>query len=202
MSLNVPVLEQSFNLIEPRASEFADSFYATLFADCPEAMPLFANTNMEKQKQKLIMSLVYVITHLRYPDALSAALRDLGAKHVTHGATFNQYPVVGAALLKTLKSYLGENWTAEVERAWNDAYQAISDLMIEGAKEYEATLAPKESLSVVQEPPIEKKNLTQFKYIAAALGAAIALMFGFWLYKMQNNAGINTAPAETIAPSN
>jgi hemoglobin-like flavoprotein len=51
MSLNVEVLEQTFKAIEPRAEDFAISFYDTLFTDYPEARLLFANTEMKKTKK-------------------------------------------------------------------------------------------------------------------------------------------------------
>jgi nitric oxide dioxygenase len=209
MPLNVSVLEQSFNLVEPKAKEFADSFYDTLFTDCPESRPLFANTDMEKQKQKLIMSLVYVVTNLRYPEILKQTLKDLGAKHVTHGAVREQYPIVGDALLKTLKSYLGTSWTGEVEQAWNDAYQEIAALMIEGAQEYEATLTP-------PEPPAENNNPSQqsipkddflpelkgLKTFLIACGVMGGLLFGFWLYTIQNESPSNASPPNNETPSN
>ena len=40
MSLNVELLEQSFDKIKPRADEFAASFYEKLFTTHPELKPL------------------------------------------------------------------------------------------------------------------------------------------------------------------
>lgn len=45
MSLNVELLEQSFEQIKPRANDFVASFYENLFAAHPEVKPLFAHTN-------------------------------------------------------------------------------------------------------------------------------------------------------------
>lgn len=140
MPLNVPVLEQTFSLVEPRASEFATSFYDILFANCPEARPLFAKTDMEKQKNKLIMSLVYVVSNLNYPNQLTSTLKDLGAKHFTYGAMQEHYPIVGQALLQTLETYLGFHWTLEIQQAWTDAYHEIARIMLEGAKEHQSNL--------------------------------------------------------------
>jgi hemoglobin-like flavoprotein len=133
MSLNVELLEQSFEQIKPCASEFASSFYTTLFADYPAAKPLFANTDMATQKKKLINALVLVIQNLRNPDVLTSALKGLGANHVKYGALPEHYPLVGMALLKTFESYLGKDWTPDVKQAWVDAYGAITTLMLEGA---------------------------------------------------------------------
>ncbi len=141
MSLNADVLERTFQMVEPRADNFAKDFYKTLFTDCPEAKPLFASTDMASQQKKLTMSLVYIVANLRHPNHLVKSLKELGAKHLSYGAASVHYPIVGAALLKTLAAYLGQEWTPEVEKAWTDAYGVITNVMLEGAQEYESTLS-------------------------------------------------------------
>ncbi|MEG3932189.1 pentapeptide repeat-containing protein [Microcoleus sp. T3_B1] len=133
MSLNVELLEQSFEKIKPRADEFATTFYDNLFKLYPEVKPLFANTEMEKQQKKLINSLVLVVENLRSPEALGPVLNALGGRHVGYGAIANSYPAVGEALLMTFEEYLQEDWTIEVKQAWIDAYGAITALMLKGA---------------------------------------------------------------------
>ena len=141
MSLNVEVLEKSFERVKPQANDFAFSFYQNLLTDYPQLRPLFAKTNMEEQRQKLMMSLVLVIENLRNPNYLKVILKNLGERHVSYGAIEQHYPMVGAALLKTFESYLGLDWTLEVKQAWIDAYGVLVDLMLEGAKN-PATISP------------------------------------------------------------
>ncbi len=138
MALQVELLENSFEKVKPQANEFVASFYNHLFTDYPEAQPLFEGTDMEKQGGKLLQSLVLVIENLRKPDALSNALKGLGARHVKYGALPEHYPLVGATLLKTFEQYLGEAWTEEVQTAWVDAYGAITTIMLDGADYSEA----------------------------------------------------------------
>ncbi|MEO0948727.1 MAG: globin family protein, partial [Cyanobacteria bacterium J06641_5] len=104
-----------------------------LFTAYPEAQPLFETTDMNAQKKKLVGSLVLVVENLRSPDALTTALKGLGARHVQYGALPEHYPLVGNALLMTFEQYLGGDWTAETKQAWVDAYGAITTLMLEGA---------------------------------------------------------------------
>ena len=85
MSLNVELLEQSFERIKPRAEEFVASFYENLFAAHPEVKPMFAETNMAKQRKHLLAALVLVVENLRKPEVLGDALKSLGAKHVGYG---------------------------------------------------------------------------------------------------------------------
>lgn len=134
MSLNVPVLSQSFEYIKPDGIEFAACFYINLFADYPQLQSLFANTSMAEQQKKLLSAIVLVIENLRQPDLLTNPLRGLGAQHLKYGVLPEHYPMVGKTLLKTFSSYLKVDWTLEVEQAWIDAYAAIASLMLEGAE--------------------------------------------------------------------
>ncbi|MEM9274808.1 MAG: globin family protein [Cyanobacteria bacterium P01_F01_bin.143] len=140
-SLQVELLEQSFEAIKPQANEFVSSFYDNLFTANPEAKPLFAKTDMAEQKKKLLGSLVLVVENLRNPDALDSALRGLGARHVKYGALPEHYPLVGGALLATFQQYLGDKWTPNVRQAWVDAYGAISEIMLDGADYTEQEIA-------------------------------------------------------------
>ncbi len=132
-SIQVELLENSFEKVKPYDSEFADDFYNNLFTMYPEAKPLFAHTDMAEQKKKLFSSLVLVVENLRKPEVLQDTLKGLGARHVQYGALPEHYPLVGNALLTTFEQYLKEEWTESVKQAWVDAYEAITKIMLEGA---------------------------------------------------------------------
>ena len=131
MSLNVDLLEQSFERIKPCADKFVASFYENLFAAYPEVKPLFANTEMEKQQKKLLNALVLVVENLRHPEVLGEVLNSLGARHVGYGAIPQYYPAVGQVLLLTFEQYLQGDWTPELKKAWADAYGAIATQMLQ-----------------------------------------------------------------------
>lgn len=133
MSLNVELLEQSFERIKPCANEFVASFYENLFAAYPQVKPLFVDTDMEKQQKKLLNALVLVVENLRNPGALESVLSALGARHVGYGSLPQQYPAVGQTLLLTFEQYLRDDWTLELQQAWTDAYEAITTQMLQGA---------------------------------------------------------------------
>ncbi|MGA0197888.1 MAG: globin family protein [Prochlorotrichaceae cyanobacterium] len=159
--LKVALLEHSFAQVAPRAGEFAASFYETLFTDSPAAKPLFAHSNMDEQQNKLLKSLVFVVENLRKPDALTGALEGLGARHVKYGALPEHYPLVGAALLKTFESYLGEDWTPEVKQAWVDAYGAITEIMLKGADYSKEEVALESPPEVAEETGLKVTLLEQ-----------------------------------------
>ncbi|NQE32933.1 globin domain-containing protein [Microcoleus asticus] len=163
MSLNVELLEQSFEKIKPRADEFAASFYEKLFTDHPELKPLFAKTDMEKQQKKLISALVLVVENLRSPEALGPVLNALGGRHIGYGVIPKYYGPVGEALLSAFEQSLQQDWTTEVKLAWTDAYKAITALMLKGAGvettreevQLKAQIIPEEQVTVAANHPLE-----------------------------------------------
>ncbi len=133
MSLNLEALETSFDLVAPRGDELMDVFYARLFAVAPAVEPLFAMTDLRRQKTMLLGALVLLRKSLRNLDAIVPTLRDLGARHVAYGAVPEHYPVVGEVLLASMAEIAGAAWTREYQEAWSEAYGVVAGAMLEGA---------------------------------------------------------------------
>ena len=132
MTLNTDLLKTSFDLLAKQKTEFSDLFYQNLFADYPQVKPLFAHTDMNEQAKKLFASLILVVENLSKPDTLTSALRGLGTRHVKYGVFPEHYPMVGGTLLKSMASNLKEDWTPEIAAAWTEAYEAITEIMLDG----------------------------------------------------------------------
>ena len=134
MSLDLEALETSFDLIAPRGDDLMDAFYARLFEAAPAVTPLFAGTDMTRQKTMLLGTLVLLRESLRDLDAIVPTLRELGARHVAYGAQPEHYPVVCQALIGAMAEVAGEAWLPEYERAWGAAFEIVAGAMIEGAE--------------------------------------------------------------------
>ena len=59
--------------------------------------------------------------------------RELGRRHVDYGVSRNDYKFVGQALLGTLRSFLGDDFTPEVELAWREIYSTLVRTMVGAA---------------------------------------------------------------------
>lgn len=134
MSLDLELLETSFDLLAPRGDELMDEFYERLFAAAPEVRPLFPE-DMRRQKTMLLGALVLLRKSLRDLDAIVPKLRELGARHVAYGARPEHYPVVGGALLTAMAKLAGRQWTREIENAWSNAFEVVAGAMLAGARE-------------------------------------------------------------------
>lgn len=134
MTSQIEMLEDSFVQIKPRLTEFGVSFYTNLFAMYPQVKPLFVKSDLKKQQFLLTESLSMIVGNLRNTELLSHTLMGLGARHVDYGTLPEHYPLVGNVLLRTFEEYLEDNWTPELNEAWVDAYEVITQWMLVGAE--------------------------------------------------------------------
>jgi len=133
MPLDLETLETSFDLVAPRGDALMDIFYTRLFAAAPAVEPLFAHTDMRRQRSMLLAALVLLRKSLRDLDAVTPTLRALGARHVAYGAKPEHYPVVGAVLLASMAEVAGDAWRPEYEEAWSAALVLVTGAMLDGA---------------------------------------------------------------------
>jgi nitric oxide dioxygenase len=131
--MDLDALETSFDLVAPRGDELMDVFYARLFATAPAVRPLFAATDLKRQKSMLLGALVLLRKSLRDLDRIVPTLRELGARHVGYGAEPSHYPVVGAVLIASMAQVAGADWRPAYEDAWAEAYSVVADAMLDGA---------------------------------------------------------------------
>ena len=118
MDLDLEALETSFDLVAPRGDELMDVFYRRLFEAAPAVRPLFAATDLQRQKTMLLGSLVLLRKSLRNLDPIVPKLRELGARHVAYGARPEHYAVVGEVLITSMAELADEAWRNEYAAAW------------------------------------------------------------------------------------
>ena len=134
MALDAEALRTSLELVASRQPIITTRFYEILFERYPAVRPLFARNAPERQQRMLQEAIVAVVDHLDDAEWLNSTLRGMGAKHVDYGVTAEMYPWVGECLIATLKEIAADDWTPRIEKAWVDAYGAITGLMLEGAR--------------------------------------------------------------------
>ncbi len=124
----VAIVQRSFATVQALGDTAAELFYGRLFDIAPQVRSLFPD-DMTAQKRKLVAMLALAVANLDKPEALVAAVRDLGDRHVGYGALQAHFEAVGAALLWTLEQGLGPDFTPEVREAWTETYRVIAGLM-------------------------------------------------------------------------
>jgi hemoglobin-like flavoprotein len=139
--MDLHALETSFDLVAPRGDELVELFYTRLFETAPAVLPLFAHTDMARQRQMLLSALVLLRRSLRDLDAAVPTLRALGARHVAYGAEEAHYGVVGSVLIGAMAEVAGDAWRPEFTTAWGEAFGVVAATMLEGATEMQLAAA-------------------------------------------------------------
>lgn len=183
------LVENSFVLVREHKEAFAKRFYEILFEESPQLKPLFKETNIHRQSEKLYESLVLLVENIRNPDVLKSVLGPLGQNHKAYGAIEQHYPFVGSALLKALEEYIGDAWTKEVAQAWTDTYGAVMDMMLAGTENtvnIEADDVPEEVLSEKKEDISKRKKKSRLTYIQKQklrTRRTLLTLFARWFWK-------------------
>jgi methyl-accepting chemotaxis protein len=134
LTMNVPLLKLSFSMVNPQKDDFARSFYQRLFSYYPETRQLFAHTDMKRQEGSLMATLAAIVAGAERGENFVPTLHKLGSKHYRYGAKAEHYPLVGGVLLETFHEYLGHRFTTDMQDAWGQAFELISEQMV-AAKE-------------------------------------------------------------------
>ena len=129
MSLDAETLRSSLDLVVSRRPQLTERFYELLFERYPQTRSMFTRNNREHQAVLLQQAIVAVVKNVEDPEWLTSNLKELGARHVEYGVTQEMYGWVGGCLIATLQEAAGDDWSAEIEKAWVDAYGAIATLM-------------------------------------------------------------------------
>ncbi len=133
-ALNIKIIRDSFELARPHAIGIVARFYEILWKDYPSIQPLFSKTDMEQQKNALVGSLAYIVSHLDEGENLEKYLKSMGARHVRYGVEDEHYVMVGNSLIKTFAEAFGESWTRDLAEQWGLAVSVIAQMMKEGAR--------------------------------------------------------------------
>lgn len=131
---HVTLVQTSFGMVAPIAEQAAVIFYDELFRLDPKLRPLFKD-DMAEQRRKLMMMLGMAVNGLTNWEQVAPTVRTLGRQHVAYGATRADYDTVGAALIMTLATGLGEAFTPEVREAWIACFGVLSSEMLQAAEE-------------------------------------------------------------------
>ena len=65
-------------------------------------------------------------------DIVEEQLQELGVRHIAFGVMPKHYPLMGRALMDTLKEKLGERFTPTHKESWNTIYTFMSVSMMQG----------------------------------------------------------------------
>lgn len=128
----VALVQASFEMVAPRATETSAFFHARLFEIAPDVRHLFTG-DLVRQGAVLMQTLGIIVRGLDDFGAIMPVAALLAIRHVEYGVREEHYAAVGEALLDALEHGLGDAFTPEMRGAWSAAYGLISAVMIGAA---------------------------------------------------------------------
>ena len=137
----IDIIETTWSQVVPIAETASSLFYQRLFETSPHLAPMFEGIDLGSQRQKLVKAINMVVVSLRKIETLIPVIEDLGKRHVGYGVRAAHYDDVGAALLWTLETGLGDAWSEEAKVAWSNAYGLLASVMLAGAERHELNAA-------------------------------------------------------------
>ncbi|GAB3800792.1 hypothetical protein GCM10028819_26800 [Spirosoma humi] len=129
--IQISIIKKSWRLlrdIDPAL--LGDVFYSRLFIAHPELRPLFKGS-LEAQYTKFIDTLSFLVSQLHRLDEFTREVELMGQRHKQYGVKADHYNAVGEALLWTLQSGLGRDWSEDIAKAWITLYNSIAQKMQE-----------------------------------------------------------------------
>ncbi len=138
----IDLVQSSFAQVKAISAQAGKLFYDRLFETRPDFKPLFSSADMETQQRKLMSTLAVAVEGLRHPEEIISKVQELGRSHQGYGVKPEDYDAIGATLLWTLEQGLGDDFTPEVRRAWEVAFQFLSNIMINAAAQVELEVEP------------------------------------------------------------
>ena len=132
-SAQISLVKETWGRVLPISETAAQLFYDRLFETSPQLAPMFDGVDQKAQRQKLVKAISMVVMSLEHIDTLILTIQEMGRRHLDYGVDDSHYGQVGAALLWTLKTGLGDDWSKDAETAWTNAYQLLAGTMIEAA---------------------------------------------------------------------
>ena len=89
---------------------------------------------MAAQTKMLMFVLSSAVRGLNRMEELAGGLRALGKRHAGCGVKRADYDKVASALIRTLKEFLADEFTVELNHAWVTIFGMIAETMIEASE--------------------------------------------------------------------
>ena len=129
----------------PAVKEHGDKItlrmYEIAFQSRPDLRRFFVNTWMKspeagrKQAHQLATAVYAYASQIDELEKLSKGVEKIAQVHAQTNIIPEMYPVIGECLLAAMKDVLGDAATLEVLEAWEEAYGALVEILINRERE-------------------------------------------------------------------
>ena len=126
----IELVRSSFRSLADSPERAGEIFYQRLFELDPRSRQLFWG-DMQHQGKALFLMLDMIVKSLDIQDKIVPIIFDLGKRHAMYGVRERDYQPFEQALVDTLSSLIGDDFTQDERRAWSAAFAFLADIMKE-----------------------------------------------------------------------
>ena len=126
------IIHATYQRASQRNDEMMQVFFERLFELDPSLEPLFdGGTN--RMRDKFLQTIGTLVASVELFDKAVPSIRQIGIRHLGYRVEPEHYAAVKSALLYSLAHVLNEDYTPEVEAAWEALYEIIARIAREAA---------------------------------------------------------------------
>lgn len=127
----IDVVKSTAPVLQENGETLTRHFYKRMFAENPEVIPLFNQSNQEggTQQKALAGAITAYAANIDKLEVLGNAVELIAHKHASLQIKPEHYPIVGENLLASIKEVLGDAANDEVIGAWAEAYGFLADIL-------------------------------------------------------------------------
>lgn len=136
-SRTIEIIKSTVPALKIHAEEITNHFYPLLFAQHPEVVPYFNQTNQGKgtQPKALANAVIAYGANIDELGNLSDAVSMIVQKHCSLGILPAQYDAVGSCLLQAIAAVLGDAASDDIIDAWGKAYGQLAAILIDAEEQ-------------------------------------------------------------------
>ena len=130
---DIKIVKSTIPLLAEGGTAVTQHFYQRMFAHNPELNDTFnlSNQHTGRQIEALFQAILAYASNIDNLSVLASMVERIAQKHTSFHIKPDDYNIVGHHLIETLRELLPEQFTAEVEQAWGNAYQVLANIFID-----------------------------------------------------------------------
>ncbi|SEK28569.1 NAD(P)H-flavin reductase [Nonomuraea pusilla] len=141
-------VRDNFELVAKYGDGVPLYLFSDLFLRVPQLREMFP-VNMRSQRERLMGALAFAVEHAGDLAAITPYLHHLARSHRKFGARPEHYAQWSVSVVNAMRRFSGSAWDDELEREWRDFLTAVSQVMIDAARQDGSTRPPHWSAEII-----------------------------------------------------
>jgi len=131
--MKTELIAETWEALGANQRDFVEAFYRRFFERFPDYRPLFPLELNPQHLEKMVRTMALVANLSDDRSSIAPHMHRVGQAHKAYDLSARDFDNFKRTFLELLGERLGGQWSAEAEKAWNDAFDAVLvPLMREG----------------------------------------------------------------------